>query len=200
MRYEIKGDTLPVVVCYLEGGEQMITERGSMSWMSPNMKMETTTNGGIGKAFGRMFSGEAMFQNRYTAMGGNGMIAFASSFPGQILARQIVPGQELIVQKTGFLASEAGVSLSVYFQKKLGAGIFGGEGFIMQRLSGSGMAFLEFDGHVVQYDLQPGLKNMVFGGEGVFNTVVTGPGRVWLQTMPISNVAGEILKFMPSGK
>lgn len=226
MRYEIKGDTLPVVVCYLEGGEQMITERGSMSWMSPNMKMETTTNGGIGKAFGRMFSGEAMFQNRYTAMGGNGMIAFASSFPGQILARQIVPGQELIVQKTGFLASEAGVSLSVYFQKKLGAGIFGGEGFIMQRLSGSGMAFLEFDGHVVQYDLQPGqqivvdtgylaamegscsmevqtvpgLKNMVFGGEGVFNTVVTGPGRVWLQTMPISNVACEILKFMPSGK
>ena len=203
MRYEIKGDTLPVVVCYLEGGEQMITERGSMSWMSPNMKMETTTNGGIGKAFGRMFSGEAMFQNRYTAMGGDGMIAFASSFPGQILARQIVPGQELIVQKTGFLASEAGVSLSVYFQKKLGAGIFGGEGFIMQRLSGSGMAFLEFDGHVVQYDLQPGqqivvdtgylaamegscsmevqtvpgLKNMVFGGEGVFNTVVTGPAR-----------------------
>lgn len=226
MRYEIKGDTLPVVVCYLEGGEQMITERGSMSWMSPNMKMETTTNGGIGKAFGRMFSGEAMFQNRYTAMGGNGMIAFASSFPGQILARQIVPGQELIVQKTGFLASEAGVSLSVYFQKKLGAGFFGGEVFIMQRLSGNGMAFLEFDGHVVQYDLQPGqqivvdtgylaamegscsievqtvpgLKNMVFGGEGVFNTVVTGPGRVWLQTMPISNVAGEILKFMPSGK
>ena len=226
MRYEIKGDTLPVVVCYLEGGEQMITERGSMSWMSPNMKMETTTNGGIGKAFGRMFSGEAMFQNRYTAIGGNGMIAFASSFPGQILARQIVPGQELIVQKTGFLASEAGVSLSVYFQKKLGAGFFGGEGFIMQRLSGNGMAFLEFDGHVVQYDLQPGqqivvdtgylaamegscsievqtvpgLKNMVFGGEGVFNTVVTGPGRVWLQTMPISNVAGEILKFMPSGK
>ena len=226
MRYEIKGDTLPVVVCYLEGGEQMITERGSMSWMSPNMKMETTTNGGIGKAFGRMFSGEAMFQNRYTAMGGNGMIAFASSFPGQILARQIVPGQELIVQKTGFLASEAEVSLSVYFQKKLGAGFFGGEGFIMQRLSGNGMAFLEFDGHVVQYDLQPGqqivvdtgylaamegscsievqtvpgLKNMVFGGEGVFNTVVTGPGRVWLQTMPISNVAGEILTFMPSGK
>ena len=161
MRYEIKGDTLPVVVCYLEGGEQMITERGSMSWMSPNMKMETTTNGGIGKAFGRMFSGEAMFQNRYTAMGGNGMIAFASSFPGQILARQIVPGQELIVQKTGFLASEAGVSLSVYFQKKLGAGFFGGEGFIMQRLSGNGMAFLEFDGHVVQYDLQPGQQIVV---------------------------------------
>ena len=99
MRYEIKGDTLPVVICYLENGERMITERGSMSWMSPNMKMETTSNGGIGKAFGRMFSGEALFQNRYTATGGNGMIAFASSFPGQIVARQIAPGQELIVQK-----------------------------------------------------------------------------------------------------
>lgn len=116
MRYEIKGDTLPVVVCYLENGERMITERGSMSWMSPNMKMETTSNGGIGKAFGRMFSGEALFQNRYTATGGNGMIAFASSFPGQIVARQIAPGQELIVQKSGFLASEEGVDL--YFLSK----------------------------------------------------------------------------------
>lgn len=226
MRYEIKGDTLPVVVCYLENGEQMITERGSMSWMSPNMKMETTTNGGIGKAFGRMFSGEAMFQNRYTAQGGNGMIAFASSFPGQIVAREIGPGRELIVQKSGFLASEAGVDLSVFFQKKLGAGLFGGEGFIMQRLSGQGIAFLEFDGHVVEYDLKPGqqividtgylaamdatcnmeiktvpgIKNMVFGGEGVFNTIVSGPGHVWLQTMPISNVAGEIARFIPSGK
>lgn len=224
MKYEIKGETLPVVICYLENGEAMITERGSMSWMSPNMKMETTSNGGIGKAFGRMFAGEALFQNRYTAMGGNGMIAFASSFPGSILAYQITPGRELIVQKSGFLASEAGIELSVFFQKKLGAGFFGGEGFIMQRLSGCGTAFLEFDGHVIEYDLQPGqqivvdtgylaamentcgieiqsvpgIKNMVFGGEGFFNTVITGPGRIWLQTMPMSNVAAEILKFMPS--
>ena len=226
MRYEIKGDTLPVVICYLENGERMITERGSMSWMSPNMKMETTSNGGIGKAFGRMFSGEALFQNRYTATGGNGMIAFASSFPGQIVARQIALGQELIVQKSGFLASEEGVDLSIFFQKKFGAGFFGGEGFIMQRLSGNGIAFLEFDGHVVEYELRPGqqivvdtgylaamdttcsmeiqtvpgLKNMVFGGEGVFNTIVTGPGHVWLQTMPISSVAGELLRYMPAGK
>lgn len=226
MRYEIKGETLPVVICYLENGEQMITERGSMSWMSPNMQMETTSNGGIGKAFGRMFAGEALFQNRYTARGGDGVIAFASSFPGQILARQISPGQELIVQKSGFLAAEKTVELSVFFQKKLGAGLFGGEGFIMQRLSGYGTAFLEFDGHVIEYDLQPGqqiivdtgylaameptcsmeiksvpgLKNMLFGGEGLFNTVITGPGRVWLQTMPISNVAGEIMKFMPVSK
>ena len=164
MRYEIKGDTLPVVICYLDGGEQMITERGSMSWMSPNMKMETTSNGGIGKALGRMFAGEALFQNRYTAEGGNGLIAFASSFPGQIVARQISPGNELIVQKSGFLAAESGVELSVFFQKKLGAGFFGGEGFIMQRLSGQGMAFLEFDGHVVEYELQPGQQIVVDTG------------------------------------
>ena len=224
MRYEITGEPLPVAVCYLEGGETMITERGSMSWMSPNMKMETTSNGGIGKALGRMFAGEALFQNRYTAVGGNGMIAFASSFPGQIREYQITPGRELIVQKSGFLASESGVELSIFFQKRLGAGFFGGEGFIMQRLSGQGTAFLEFDGHVVEYELQPGqqiivdtgylaamdatcsievktvpgLKNMVFGGEGIFNTVVTGPGRVWLQTMPISNVANLILQRMPA--
>lgn len=226
MRYEIKGETLPVVICYLENGEAMITERGSMSWMSPNMKMETTSNGGIGKALGRMFAGEAIFQNRYTAEGRNGMIAFASSFPGEIRAWDVTPGNEVIVQKAGFLAAEANVELSVFFQKKLGAGFFGGEGFIMQRLSGHGTAFLEFDGHVVEYNLQPGqqivvdtgylaamdatcsmeiktvpgLKNMVFGGEGVFNTLITGPGRVWLQTMPISGVAAEILKFMPAGK
>ena len=226
MRYEIKGDTLPVVICHLEAGERMITERGSMAWMSPNMKMETSTNGGFGKAFGRMFSGEALFQNRYTATGGNGMIAFASSFPGQIVARQIAPGQELIVQKSGFLASEEGVDLSIFFQKKFGAGFFGGEGFILQKVSGNGIVFAEFDGHVVEYELQPGqqividsgylaamsvtcqmdiqtvpgLKNIVFGGEGLFNTVITGPGHVWLQTMPISSVAGELLRYMPAGK
>ena len=224
MRYEIKGETLPVVLCYLDNGERMITERGSMSWMSPNMKMETTSNGGIGKAIGRMFAGEALFQNVYTAMGGSGMIAFASSFPGTIVAYDIGPGRELVVQKSGFLASEAGVDLSVFFQKKFGAGLFGGEGFIMQRLSGQGTVFLEFDGHIVEYDLEPGqqivvdtgylaamestcgidvrsvpgVKNMVFGGEGIFNTVISGPGHIWLQTMPISNVAGEIARFIPS--
>lgn len=223
MKYDIKGGELPVVVCYVDEGETMITEKGSMSWMSPNMKMETSTNGGIGKAFGRFFSGESIFQNLYTAIGGPGMIAFASSFPGQIRTWEVKPGNELIVQKSGFLAAESGVELSIFFQKKLGAGFFGGEGFIMQRLSGHGTAFLEFDGSVIEYQLQPGqqivvdtgylaamdgtcsmdiqtvpgLKNMVFGGEGVFNTVITGPGRVWLQTMPISNVANAILKFLP---
>ncbi|GCA66360.1 TIGR00266 family protein [Mediterraneibacter butyricigenes] len=223
MKYQILGDTLPVVVCELENGEKMITEGGGMSWMSPNMKMETTTNGGIGKAFGRMFSGEKIFQNIYTAQG-NGMIAFASSFPGSIKAFDIAPGQEMIFQKSAFLAGESGVEMSVFFNKKLGAGLFGGEGFIMQRISGYGTVFAEFDGHVVEYELQPGqqivvdtghlaamtatcsidiqavpgVKNMLFGGEGVFNTIISGPGHVWLQTMPISNVAGVLKPYFPS--
>ena len=149
MRYEIKGETLPVVVCYLESGEKMITERGSMSWMSPNMEMQTTSNGGIGKVFGRAFSGEALFQNTYTAQGGNGMIAFASSFPGSIKAFQVSPGNEMIFQKSAFLAGEAGVELSIHFHKKVGSGLFGGEGFILQKVSGMGTVFAEFDGHVV---------------------------------------------------
>lgn len=225
MRYQIQGDTLPVVICELEGGEKMITEGGAMSWMSPNMRMETTSNGGIGKALGRAFSGEKMFQNVYTAEGGPGMIAFASSFPGSIRAFQIMTGQDMIFQKSAFLAAEGSVQLSVHFRKKLGAGLFGGEGFIMQRVSGQGIMFAEFDGHVIEYELQPGqqividtghlaamtatcnmdiqsvpgVKNMLLGGEGFFNTVITGPGRVWLQTMPISNVAGAIRPYIPTG-
>lgn len=225
MRYEIKGETLPVVICQLEAGEKMITEGGAMSWMSPNMLMETTTNGGLGKAFGRMFSGEKIFQNIYTSQGGNGLIAFASSFPGSIKAFNISPGNEMIFQKSAFLASEAGVQLSVHFHKKLGSGLFGGEGFILQKVTGNGIVFAEFDGHLVEYDLQAGqqividtghlaamsstcqmdiqtikgVKNIAFGGEGLFNTVITGPGRVYLQTMPISNVAGVLRPYLPSG-
>ena len=224
MQYQIAGEPLPVVTCQLAAGETMITERGSMSWMTPNMRMETTTNGGLGKAFGRLLAGEALFQNRYTAQGGPGLIAFASSFPGSIRAFEIGPGKELVVQKSGFLAAEAGVELSVFFQKKLGSGFFGGEGFIMQNLSGQGFAFAEFDGHVVEYELAagqslvvdtgyiaamdatcsmdivtvPGVKNALFGGEGLFNTVVSGPGHIWLQTMPISSVAAVLRPFFPS--
>ena len=226
MEYKIEGTPLPVVTCRLNAGESMITERGSMSWMSPNMRMETGTGGGLGRAFGRMFAGEALFQNRYTAQGGPGMIAFASSFPGSIRAFEIGPGRELILQKRGFLAAESGVEISVHFQKMLGAGLFGGEGFIMQRLSGRGIAFAEFDGHVVEYDLMPGqsiivdtgylaamdatctmdiqtvpgVKNMLFGGEGIFNTVVTGPGRIYLQTMPVHAVAGAIQPYIITSK
>ena len=225
MQYEIKGGSFPVVICQLKNGEKMITEKGSMAWMSPNMQMETI-GGGLGKMFSKAFSGESMFQNHYTARGGNGMIAFASSFPGEIKALEIAPGKEMIVQKSSFLASEAGVNLSIHFQKKLGAGFFGGEGFIMQRLSGRGIAFVEIDGELMEYELKPGqqlivdsgnvagfeatvqmdiqmvsgAKNVFFGGEGLFNTVLTGPGRVWLQTMPISNVASAIRPYIPTGK
>lgn len=225
MTYEIKGTPLPVVICHLNAGERMITERGSMSWMSPNMQMETSSNGGIGKAFGRMFAGEAIFQNVYTAQGGEGMIAFASSFPGSIEAFHITPDSPMVVQKSAFLAAEPTVELSIQFQKKMGAGFFGGEGFIMQRLSGSGLAFVEIDGSLVEYQLLqgqsiivdtgnlaamsatctmtiqtvPGLKNKLFGGEGFFHTVVTGPGRVLLQTMPVNSVANALRPFFPSG-
>lgn len=153
------------------------------------------------------------------------MIAFGSSFPGEIKVLNIAPGQEMIVQKSSFLAAEAGVDLSIHFQKRLGAGFFGGEGFIMQRLSGFGTAFVEIDGDLIEYELKPGqklivdtgnvagfspsvqmdiqtvsgAKNMLFGGEGIFNTVLTGPGRVWLQTMPIYNVANALRPYIPTG-
>lgn len=223
MKYSIEGEPLPVVICEMEANEMMITEKGAMSWMSPNMKMETV-GGGMGKMFGRMFSGESMFVNRYTAMGGPGMIAFASSFPGSIRAFDIKPGQDIICQKTAFLASTSKVELSVFFQKKASAGFFGGEGFIMQKLSGDGVAFVEFDGYIKEYQLSagqsivvdtgylaamdascsieiqkvPGVKNMLFGGEGVFNTVITGPGRVLLQSMPIGQMAGTLIPYLPS--
>ena len=223
MIYDIKGSTFPVVVCQLENGEKMITEKGSMVWMSPNIQM-STQGGGLGKMFSKAFSGESMFQNIYTA-NGNGMIAFGSSFPGTVKAIEISPSNEMIVQKSSFLASEAGVNLSVHFNKRLSAGLFGGEGFIMQRLSGHGTAFIEIDGDLVEYDLRPGeqivvdtgnvagfttdvkmeirqvpgLKNKLFGGEGLFNTVLTGPGRIWLQTMPIARVAASIIPYIPTG-
>ena len=222
MKYEIQGGNFPVVVCTVEPNETMITEGGGMSWMSPNMKMETTSNGGIGKMLGRMLTKESLFQNKYTAQGGVGTIAFASSLPGDIMAIEISPGKEYVAQKSSFLASTAGVELSTFFQKKFGAGLFGGEGFIMQKLSGNGTAFVEIDGSAIRYNLEAGqqlivdtghvvlmstscsidvqsvkgVKNVLFGGEGLFNTVVTGPGEVILQTMPVPKLAGAIQPYI----
>ena len=224
MRYEIKGDSLPVLICYLDKGEKMLTESGGMSWMSSNMKMETTSGGGLGKAFGRMMSGNKAFQNVYTAEGGPGLIAFASSFPGALRAIEITPDKPIIVQKSAYLASTEGVQTSVFFQKKLGAGLFSGEGFIMQKLSGNGIAFVEIDGYAVEYDLKPGqeivvetghvatmsescsmdlvkvkgVKNILFGGEGLFNTIITGPGKVTLQSMPAMMLAKSIAPYIPT--
>ena len=221
MRYEIKGEPMPVLLVYLDSGESVMCQKGAMSWMTPNVKMVTST-GGIGKAFSKMFSGESMYQNTYTAEGGEGMIAFASSVPGSIIPFDISKG-DMIVQKGGYLASQPTVEFSVAFQKKLSSGFFGGEGFIMQRLHGNGMAFVEIDGYVVEYDLQDGqqmvidtgylaamtgtckmevqsikgIGNVLFGGEGLFNTVVTGPGKIYLQTMPINNLAGAVASCIP---
>ena len=153
IKYEIEGGNLPVVICYPEDGQALCTENGAMSWMSPNMHMETNTGGGLKKVFGRMFSGESLFINEYSAQGGTGMIAFASSFPGSIIPYHVTPENGIIVQKRGFLAMEKGLELSVYFQKKLGKGFFGGEGFVMQQIKGDGIVFLEIDGHCKEYDL-----------------------------------------------
>lgn len=215
MRYSIEGGALPVVICDLEAGETIKTEAGAMSWMSPNMRMSTTSDGGLGKMFGRMMSGEKLFMNRYTAEGGPGMIAMAASLPGTIKPFEVGPGRELICQKSAFLGGTEGIELSMYFQKKLGAGFFGGEGFIMQRISGTGLVFIEIDGFCKEYMLAPGqqmvldtgylaameascqmdivstggVKNAFFGGEGFFNTVVTGPGKIYVQSMPMSHMA-----------
>lgn len=223
MRYEIKGTPLPVVEVTLDANETIACESGAMSWMSANMEMETQS-GGLGKLFSKAISGEHLFTNNYTAKGGEGYIAFASSFPGNIIAVEIKPGQEIVCQKSAYLASTPGVELSIFFQKKLGAGFFGGEGFIMQKLSGSGIAFLEIDGSVVEKELAAGeqiiidtgylammdsscsmdivtvkgIKNKLLGGEGFFNTVVTGPGKVSLQTMPAPQVASVIAPYIPT--
>ena len=222
MRYKIQGENMPVVLCALEDGESMICEAGAMSWMSANMQMETK-GGGVGKLFGRMISGETMFQNVYTPHGGSGLIAFTSSFPGEIVAVDITPDKPIIIQKKAFLASTPGIQREVFFQKKIGTGLFGGEGFVMQKISGNGTVFLEIDGSTINYNLKPGeqmiistghlammestvkmdvqavkgVKNALFGGESFFNTVVTGPGMITVQTMPMSSFVAAIAEMLP---
>lgn len=223
MEWEIKGGSMPAVEIHLEPGEAIDCEAGAMIWMNRNMFMQTKA-GGVGKMFGRMFSGESLFTNQYTAVDGHGMITLGSCFPGNIMAVEIQPGRELICQKSAYLASTPGVSMSVAFQKKIIGGFFGGEGFIMQKISGQGIVFLEIDGSAITYDLAPGeqmiidtghlaimegtctmsveragqgIKNLAFGGEGLFNTVVTGPGRITLQTMPKSALVASLSSLMP---
>jgi len=224
LNYQIEGGNLPVLICFPEEGQTLCTERGSMSWMSPNMMMQTTTGGGIKKMMGRLFSGESLFFNEYTPAGSSGMIAFTSSFPGSILSFEVSPGNGIIVQKSAFLAMEKGVELSLYFQKKIAKGLFGGEGFIMQKISGNGTCFLEIDGHCKEYELSAGesivvdtgylaamsesctmeietvkgAKNIFFGGEGLFHTKIYGPGKVYLQSMPLYQTALSLAPFLPS--
>lgn len=222
MKYSIEGGTLPVVIVQMNPGETLISEVGARTWSRGPVVTESKAEGGLGKSIGRMFTGESLFMSRYTAQG-PAEIAFASSFPGRIVARELQPGESIICQKSAFLAATYGVELAVHFQKKLGAGLVGGEGFLMQRVTGPGLVFLELDGHCVEYDLAPGeqvvcdtgvvalmdstcqmdvqmvkgVKNVLFGGEGLFDTVVTGPGKVYLQTMTIAQLAKLLVPFMP---
>ncbi|MDO5702592.1 MAG: TIGR00266 family protein [Lachnospiraceae bacterium] len=226
MKYEIKGTTFPVVVMYPQRGETIVCESGAMTWMSDNMKMNATTGGGIGKMFSRMFSDESLMQDTYTAEGGPGMLACASRFPGMIKPFEISPGNSIVIQKSAFLCSEKGVDTSIYFQKKIGVALFGGEGFIMQKISGNGLCFAEFNGDIVKYNLEagqklivdtgnlaactdgcsidiqsvPGVKNALFGGEGLFNTVITGPGSVWVQTMSLPSFVSAIAPLIPKDR
>ena len=219
MQYEIKGGAFPVAVCSLAQGEKVICEAGAMSWMDDGIEM-ATKSGGLGKMAGRLFSGEDLFQNEYEAKKA-GQIAFAASFPGEIRPVEIAPGKSIIAQKGSFLASEPTVNMDIYFQKKIGSGFFGGEGFIMQKFSGSGTVFVEIDGGAEEFYLEAGQKmvidtgylvmmdetcsidvvmlkgvgNMLFGGEGLFNTVVTGPGKIVVQTIPASQMAAVLGKF-----
>jgi len=225
MKYEIQGGQLPVVVCQLEAGEQMLTSSGGMSWMSDNLVMETGVRGGLAKGIKRSISGESMHMTTYTAESRPGMIAFASSFPGSIRAIELAAGQSIVCQRSSFLASTSGVDIEIFFQRKFGTALFGGEGFIMQRLTGPGIVFVEIDGAAIEYDLASGetmkidtghvammdasvtmditrvkgFKNVVFGGEGLFLATLTGPGKIMLQSMPTNKVAGKIAPYIATG-
>ena len=214
MEAKILGDSLPVVTCKLKKGESVVTESGGMSWMDEGISMKTSTNGGIMKGLGRALAGESLFMNIYTAEKDDVEISFSSCFPGKVLEFDLAQGESIIAQKKAFMCAESSVDIAMHFRKKLGAGMFGGEGFIMQKITGPGKVFLEIDGEVVKKELAagqtlkvdngyvaamtsevdldittvPGLKNIMFGGEGLFLTTVKGPGTVYLQSMPISKL------------
>lgn len=223
MEYEIKGGSFPMVICKLQKGETMKDESGAMVFMDSGIKMETSTGGGLLKGLGRALAGDSIFQNFFTAESDNQEIGFSSYCPGKIIPLRLDGTNSIIGQKSSFLAAEKDVNIDIYFKKKLGAGLLGGEGFILQKFTGNGMIFLEIDGEVIERTLEPGetifldqghiaamdesidfdiqrvkgAKNMLFGGEGIFLAKMTGPGRIWIQTMPISKLAEAIIPFIP---
>ena len=218
MEYEIRGTTMQTVDVWLEPGESVYTESGGMAWMSANMEMHTSTKGGMLKGLGRVIAGESFFLTTYSSPQEKGLVTFASEFPGTILPLELAEGQSIICQKDAFMFAQASVTLAMHFRKKLGAGFFGGQGFIMQKLTGPGLAFLEITGELTEYELQPqqtlkidqahlaameptvdfditrvkGVRNVLFSGEGLFLATVTGPGKAWLQSMPLANIAAKI--------
>lgn len=222
LRHEIFGSNLPAVSIRLNQGESIYTQSGGMSWMDAYITMETNMSGGLLKGLGRMMSGESLFMATYTSNAPNQEIVIASSFPGYIVGTDVTRCP-IIAQKSAFLCAQPSVQLSAYVVKRVGAGFFGGEGFIMQRISGAGMVFFEIDGSMVERVLSPGetikvdtgnvaafeesvqysvetvkgFKNILFGGEGLFLTTLTGPGRVWLQTMTMPSFAKRLIPFLP---
>jgi uncharacterized protein (TIGR00266 family) len=224
MEYQIRGTTLQTVDIQLQAGETIYTESGGMAWMSDNINMSTGMKGGLMGAIGRKLAGESMFMVDYACEGGQGLITFASEFPGKVIPMELQAGETVICQKDAFMCAEKSVTLEMHFRRKLGAGLFGGEGFILQKLTGPGVAFVEIAGELTEYELQPdqslrvdtghlamyqpsvsfdivtvkGIKNIVFGGEGLFLAHIKGPGKVWLQSMPIVNLAGKLQKYLPS--
>ena len=221
MQYKIDGSNLLVLKLLLEPGEMVECESGAMSWMDDEIEMQTKA-GGLGKMFGRMFTDENAFTNTYVAKR-QGEIAFSSKFPGSIRAVEVTPGNGIVVQKGSFLASFGDITNEVFIHEKLGRGFFGGEGFLMRRFSGTGMVFLEIDGSAHEYEIPAGdckiidtgyvaamsescrmeirrvkgVANVLFGGEGLFHTVVYGPGKVILQSMPIASTAMQLYRYMP---
>lgn len=221
--YKIDGTTLPVLTLELKPGQVVYSESGGMSWMSGNVEMKTHTGGGLGKLIKRAVSGESLFITDFFVNSGTGTLAFASEFPGKIIPFKLEAGQSLIFQKDAFMCAEKEIDLDIHFRRKLGTGFFGGEGFIMQKATGPGMVFAELDGEVVEFNLGPGqvlkvdtghvavieptvgfditmlkgFRNILLGGEGLFLARLTGPGKVWLQTMPMMKLAQKVLQFMP---
>ena len=223
MQYRIEGTTLPVVTITLDPGQRIYSSSGGMSWMTEGVEMETNTGGGLGKMFKRALSGESLFVVDYYVERGEGEIAFSAEFPGKILDLDLANGQSVIVQKDAFMCAEKSVELDLHFRKRLGAGLFGGEGFMLQRLTGPGRAFVNFDGEILVKELQPGellrvdtghvamfeptvdfdveivrgFKNILLGGEGLFLATLRGPGKAYLQTMPMDKLAQKIAQYMP---
>jgi uncharacterized protein (TIGR00266 family) len=223
LQYRIEGTTLPVLTVTLTPGDKIYSSSGGMSWMTQQIQMETNSGGGLGKMFKRALSGESIFVVDYFVNSGQGEVAFSAEFPGKILTLNLADNQSMIVQKDAFMCAEKGVDLDMHFRKRLGAGLFGGEGFILQRLTGPGHAFVNLDGEIVEKTLQPGevlrvdtghvamfeptidfdiemvrgFKNILLGGEGLFLGTLRGPGRVWLQTMPMGKLAQKIAQYMP---
>lgn len=223
MDYEIIGGSFPIVECTLKSGHSMITQSGSMAYMDPSITMETSSNGGLKKVVGRLFTNEKLFQNIYTATKDGSKIAFGTCVPGSIMAVRVTNGKSLICQKSAFLASYGNIELATFFNKKIGAGLFGGEGFIMQKITGDGIVFIEIDGSNKEFNLKDGeqlilstgylvsmdetckidvqtvkgIKNIFLGGEGLFNTIITGPGKVVVQTMPLPKLANSIYPYLP---